>query len=61
MRALRAWLPLALAARVRARSYAMALAGCSNQTYHMSDLATIAGSQRGVWEELGASCPGGAC
>ena len=57
MRALRAWLPLALAARVRARSYAMALRGCSNQTYDMSDLATIAGSQRGVWEELGNVVP----
>lgn len=35
----------------------MALAGCSNQTYDMSDLATIAGSQRGVWEELGSVVP----
>ena len=57
MRALRAWLPLALAARIQARSYAMALRGCTNQTYDMSDLATIAGSQRGVWEELGSVVP----
>ena len=35
----------------------MALRGCSNQTYDMSDLATIAGSQRGVWEELGNVVP----
>ena len=35
----------------------MALRGCSNQTYHMSDLKTIAGSQRGVWEELGNVVP----
>ena len=35
----------------------MALRGCSNQTYDMSDLATIAGSQRGVWEELGSVVP----
>ena len=54
---MRAWLPLALAAPCHARSYTMALAGCSNQTYDMSDLATIAGSQRGVWEELGSVVP----
>ena len=35
----------------------MSLQGCSNQTYDMSDLTTIAGSQRGVWEELGSVVP----
>lgn len=51
------WLPLLIIVPTRARQYTMAVPGCSNQTYDMTDLETIAQSQRGVWEELGTVVP----